>query len=112
MKGSEEYLKELVTEKNAKEWGFSTLDEFWNSNENKETFEITFKAIRKAQIDAIEYTVKRCSEEAELGFIQNFNEVNTSDFHQDPDEGYYIVVDSKSILDTGNKIKEEINNGK
>ena len=84
------------------------------------------KMIKQAQIDTIEYTVKRCAKEAKLSIRldnKEFDEEdeNSEEFLYDNDEKFFYIeqgvsydnnaefsVNEQSILNVANKIKEEL----
>ena len=83
------------------------IDENYNLNKDEDGNEVFFKwevrdIIKQVLVDTIEYTVKRCAEEAKIEYI--------------PEDGCatgdYYDINKQSILNVADKIKEEVNYGR
>ena len=91
MKKAEQYLKEYVGRR------------YPNTDYNSEEVDI-MEAIKQAQIDAIEETVKLCAEKAKLkidGFYNSFT-------YQDCATDDLIEIDKESILNCAEILKKRL----
>ena len=75
------------------------IDENYNLNKDEDGNEVFFKwevrdIIKEVLVDTIDYTVKRCAEEADVD----------SDYCSDCNS----IIDEQSILNVADKIKEEL----
>lgn len=86
-------------------------NEFYRCNIRAEDIyvneEAALKAIKAAQIDAIEETVKRCAEVAEL---KEFNKTPQDRKSISNDMGDIYAVDKESILQVAEQLKKELEN--
>lgn len=93
MKKADEYLKKALTNTH---WNY--LEHVMNSGR---CYPDLIKAIKAAQIDAIEETVKRCAEVAEL---KEFNKTPQDRKSISNDMGDIYAVDKESILQVAEQL--------
>ena len=103
LKSAEEYLEEECTRTLAESGNPWYENGIYDGRHDE-----ILNAIKQAQIDAIEATAERCAEEAVFKITENalIEEGSLYDYY---DDGVYTYrVDSDSILNVADKMKEEL----